>query len=130
MAFWSNHVPVVVKPLLQAGNLGGKIRFAKFTQNVLAYPHFYFSLLRSQALSLSQTLEYKRDQYSAKTAGDAAPDYLPANQNSNTWAAALLLSSGVSQGTVDQFVDHLSQAALYTRYPYGYGAGNTLVHFF
>lgn len=130
VAYWSNHIPVVTRPLLQAGNIADKIRFAKFTQNVLADPHFYFSLARAQALSLSHTLDYKKDQYGAHTPGDLAPAYIPASQNSNTWAAALLLSSGVSQGTIDQFVDHLSGATLYARYPYGYGAGNTLVNFF
>ena len=70
------------------------------------------------------------DQYNANTPGDAAPTYDYINLNSNSWADGLLLSSGISPGTIDQFVDKLNRASLYSRYPYGYGTGNTLVHFF
>lgn len=127
--FWSNHVPVLVVPL-QAGAVNGKIHPANFSQNVVGDPHFYLALLRVQALSLSQTLAYKHDQYEAHVPGSAAPTYDPINLNSNSWAAGLLLSAGVSQGTVDQVVEKLNNATFGTRYPYAYGAGNTLVPLF
>lgn len=130
IAFWSNHVPVVAIPLLQAGNVGGKIRYAVFPQNVTGDTHFYFALLRVQALTLSQTLVYKKDQYGLNTPGDVAPNYDGPNLNSNSWAAGLLLSSGISQGTIDQFVTTLNNASFGSKYPFGYGAGNTLVHYF
>ncbi|MDB5069895.1 MAG: hypothetical protein JWM87_1006 [Candidatus Eremiobacteraeota bacterium] len=127
--YWSNHVPVLPAPL-QGGRDGTKLRPEPYQQNVLGDPHFYFALPRAQALSLSQTLSYKRDQYNAHTPGDAAPAYDYLNLNSNSWADGLLLSSGISPGTIDQFVAHLNAAAGGTRYPYGYGTGNTLVHYF
>jgi len=127
--FWSNHVPVRAVPL-QAGAVNGKIHPANFTQSVVGDPHFYFALLRVQALSLSQTLEYKSNQYEVHVPGDAAPTYDPINLNSNSWAAGLLLSAGISQGTIDQFVIRLNNATFGTKYPYAYGAGNTLVPLF
>lgn len=93
-------------------------------------PHFYFALARAQAFSLSGTLRYKTAQYTAHTPDDTAPTYDYLNLNSNSWEDGLLLSSGVSQGTIDQFVDHLWKATLGTRYPYAYGIGNTLVPLF
>jgi hypothetical protein len=127
--YWSNHVPVRVVPL-QAGSVNGKIHPANFPQNVIADPHFYFAFLRVQALSFSQTLEFKSSQYEARVPGSAAPTYDPVNLNSNSWIDGLLLSSGVSQGTIDQFVFTLTGASGGTRYPYAYGAGNTLVPLF
>lgn len=127
--FWSNHVPIRAVPL-QAGNVNGKIHPANFTQNVIGDTHFYFALLRAQALSLSQTLEFKSSQYEAHVPGNAAPTYDAINLNSNSWAAGLLLSAGISQGTIDQFVTTLNNASFGNEYPYAYGAGNTLVPLF
>ena len=129
LMFWSNHIPILAIPL-QGGRDGTKLRPMPYGQNIILDPHFFFALARVQAPSLAATLEYKTSQYNAHTPGDAAPTYDYANLNSNSWMDGLLLSSGISVGTIDQFVAKLTGASAGTLYPYGYGTGNSLVYLF
>jgi len=127
--FWANHLPILTYPL-QAGDVNGRIRAANFTQNPYTDPHFYFALTPTQTVSLSETLVYKKNVYESNGAAGNAPAYDPVNLNSNSWADGLLLSAAISQGTIDQVVNKLVNATLGARYPYAYGAGNTMVPLF
>jgi hypothetical protein len=59
--------------------------------------------------------------------------------NSNSWADGLLLSAGISQATIDQFVTALQNATIVTtadgvqtptRVAFGYSNGNTILSYF
>lgn len=106
---------------LQAGNIGGKLGYASFTQHPVTDAHYYLPISVTTAVSLANTLQSDVNTYNANFSC-CAPPYDPLFTNSNTWADALLRTAGVSQTNIDMIVNKLTSQSGLT--PTGWDSGS------
>ncbi|MBV8579426.1 MAG: hypothetical protein JOZ86_02225 [Candidatus Eremiobacteraeota bacterium] len=95
---WTGNWPTIspVGPILQAGNVQGKLQFAVFPQNPTT--DFQSFLLTNQQQTTPdyptywQHLVDTKNRYQSRSS--IMPNYDPTNMNSNAWAYGLMLYAG------------------------------------